>query len=122
MIIPGTTNTIFRTYPDGAVVAPYGTYIVDLNQTEENLWEKLHTKHRNVIRNARKKGVEIRSGIEHLETAYETIRDTLKRSKMRFMSLGKFENIVRGLNNNVKILVAVYLGAIQGCAVIPFIL
>jgi len=120
MIIPATTNTIFRTYPYGALVAPYGTYIVDLNQPEENLWENLHPKHRNVIRNAMKKGVEIQSGTEYLKTSYEMVRDTLKRSKMRFMSQGEFENFVLGLNNNVKIFVAVYQGAIQGCAVVPF--
>ena len=120
MIIPATTNTIFRTYPYGAVVAPYGTYIVDLNQTEEALWENLHSKHRNKIRNAIKKGVEIRSGTEHLESAYDMVRDTLKRSKLRFISYKKFENFVLGLNNNVKILVAEYQGSIQGCAVLPF--
>jgi len=32
MIIPATTNTIFRTYPDGALVAPYGSFIIDLTQ------------------------------------------------------------------------------------------
>ena len=69
MIIPATTNTIFRTYPDGAVVAPYGSYIIDLRHPEDTLWSNLHSKHRNVIRNAMKKGVEIRSGIEYLDTS-----------------------------------------------------
>jgi len=120
MIIPATTNTIFRTYPDGAIVAPYGTYIIDLTQREETLWSNLHSKHRNVIRNAMKKGVEIRIGTEHLEIAYEMVRDTLKRSKLGFMSYKKFENFVLDLDNNVKIFVAEYQGAIQGCAVFPF--
>ena len=52
VVIPATTNTIFRTYPDGATAAPYGSYVVDLTQTEEALWNKVHSKHRNVIRNA----------------------------------------------------------------------
>src|SRR5260370_41741410 len=41
MIIPATTNTIFRTYPDVAIPAPYGTYIIELNQPEETLWRHL---------------------------------------------------------------------------------
>lgn len=120
MIIPATTNTIFRTYPDGAIVAPYGSFIMDLTQPEETLWNNLHLKHRNVIRNAMKKGVEIQSGAEHLNTAHELIRDTLKRSKLGFLSYDEIERFVRGLNGNVKIFIAVYQGVPQGCAVVPY--
>ena len=120
MIIPATTNTIFRIYPDGAVAAPYGSYIIDLNQPEETLWKNLHQKHRNVVRNAIKKGVEIRSGMEYLNIAYELLRDTLKRSKLGFMGHKEFTLYVRSLNENVKIFVADYQGVVQGCAVVPF--
>jgi hypothetical protein len=120
MIIPATNNTIFRVYPDGAMAAPYGTLIIDLNQPEEALWTNLHSKHRNVIRNAMNKGVEIRCGLEHLSTTYELTRDTLKRSKLGFMSFGEFERFVLGLNENVKIFVAFYQGSPQGCAALPF--
>jgi len=120
MIIPATTNTIFRTYPDGAVAAPYGSYIIDLTQPEETLWTNLHSKHRNVVRNAMKKGIEIQSGMEHLNAAYEMVRDTLKRSKLGFMGYKEFEQFVLGLNDNVKIFIADYQGTAQGCAVIPF--
>lgn len=120
MIIPATNNTIFRVCPDGAMAAPYGTFIVDLTQTEEALWTNLHSKHRNVIRNAINKGVEIRCGLEHFSTAYELTRETLKRSKLGFMSYGEFERFVRGLNENVKIFVAFNQGSPQGCAVLPF--
>src|SRR5437879_7089262 len=37
LIIPSGNTAIFRNYPDGAVVAPYGTYIKDLEQPEEAL-------------------------------------------------------------------------------------
>ena len=120
MIIPATTNTIFRTYPDGAVVAPYGTYIIDLSQPEETLWKNFHSKHRNVVRNAMKKGVEIRSGMEYLNTAYELVRDTLKRSRLGFMGYETFKNFVLALDENVKIFVADQQGVAQGCAVVPF--
>ena len=120
MIIPATTNTIFRTYPDGAVAAPYGSFIIDLTQPEETLWSNLHSKHRNVVRNAMKRGVEIRSGVEYLNTAYELIRDTLKRSRLGFLGYGEFKRFVLGLNGSVKIFVADYQGVTQGCAVVPY--
>ena len=120
MIIPATTNTIFRTYPDGAVVAPYGTYIIDLTQPEETLWGNLNSSHRRKVRLAMKSGVQIRSGIEYLKTAYDLVRDTFKRSKLGFMGYEEFKRFVLGLNENVKIFVADYKGVAQGCAVLPF--
>ena len=120
MIIPATNNTIFRVCPDGAIAAPYGTFIIDLTQSEEALWTNLHSKHRNVIRNAMNKGVEIRHGLEHLSTAFELIRDTLKRSKLGFKAYREFERFVLSLSENVKIFVAFYQGSPQGCAVLPY--
>lgn len=120
VIIPATTNSIFRTYPDGAVAAPYGTYIIDLTQPEDILWSKVHPKHRNVIRNAIKKGVEIQSGPEFTDIAYKMIRDTFNRSGLGFMKRHAFDRMIAGLGEHVKVLVATYQGVIQGCAVIPF--
>jgi len=120
MIIPATTNTIFKTYPDGADAAPYGSFIIDLTQSEEVLWSKLHSKHRNVVRNAVKKNVEIIEGIELAETAHLIITETLSRSKLGFMSLGAFNQFIDGLGKNIKILIANHEGRAQGCAIIPF--
>ena len=120
VIIPASTNTIFRAYPRNAVAAPYGSYIIDLNQPEETLWDNLHSKHRNVIRNARKKGVQICSGNEYAETAYEVVRETFRRSSMAFMNKDAFRRMLDGLGDYVKIFVAKLHDEIQGCAVIPF--
>ena len=120
LIIPASTNALFRTYPDNATVAPYGTYVIDLRQSEEILWKNVHSKHRNVIRNARNKGVRILSGMEYATTAYRLIRETFKRSSLPFMSHYTFERMILGLGENVKIFVADCNGVVQGCAVIPF--
>jgi lipid II:glycine glycyltransferase (peptidoglycan interpeptide bridge formation enzyme) len=129
LIMPATVNTIFRTYPDGAMAAPYGSYIIDLSQTEETLWGNLHAKHRNVVRNAVKKGVKILSGIEYLDTAYRLVKDSFRRSadgviaKMRLemrMDFDSFKRQVHGLGEHVRVFVAEYEGVVQGCAVIPF--
>jgi hypothetical protein len=129
LIIPATFNTIFRTYPDGAIAAPYGTYVLNLSQTEENLWKNLHQKHRNVIRNAEKRGVKIRSGAEHLETAYGLVRDSFMRSAQGFMakrrigfrmSYETFKHQVMGFGDYVRVFIAEHEGVVQGCAVVPF--
>jgi hypothetical protein len=120
VIIPGTTNAIFRTYPGGAIAAPYGTFIIDLEQSEDILWSKVHSKHRNVIRNAGRKGVRIVRGTEYAGTAYRLVRDTFKRSRLPFMDEQSFMKMVNGLGPYVEVFVADLEGAILGCAVIPF--
>jgi hypothetical protein len=120
LIMPASNNTIFRTYPDGAVAAPYGSYVLDLTQPEEALWENLHSKHRNVIRNATKKGVEIRCGLQYLETAHQLVQETLKRSSLGFVSLDELKRLVAGLGDQIRIFFAEHAGAPQGAAIIPF--
>jgi hypothetical protein len=129
LIVPATFNSIFRTYPDGAIAAPYGSYILDMSQTEDDLWRGLHQKHRNVIRNAMKKGVKIRSGLELIETAYGLVRDSFQRSAKGFMGqmrigfrmdLNAFKRQVLAFGENVMVSVAEFDGVAQGCAVMPF--
>ena len=129
LIIPATFNTVFRTCPDGAIAAPYSNQIIDLRQSEELLWKNLHPKHRNVIRNATKKGVTIRVGLENLETSYLLVRDSFRRSfrglKGRIqsgfrMDYAAFKKQVFGFGEHVKVFVAELEGEPQGCAVIPF--
>jgi len=120
MIIPATTNSIFRTYPDGAIAAPYGTLIIDLSKPDDQLWGDLHSNHRNKVRSAIKKGIVIANGLEYLDTAYELIRDTFKVSKIGFMGYNEFKRIMHALGMNVKIFVAKQQDCIQGCLVTPF--
>lgn len=120
LIIPATANAVFRTYPENADAAPYGTYRLDLTQPEETLWDNLHSKHRNVIRNAIKKGVVIREGVEYLPMVHRLVKETLGRSRMRWMSLRAFEQLVCALGQNIRLFVAESGGVIQSCAAIPF--
>jgi lipid II:glycine glycyltransferase (peptidoglycan interpeptide bridge formation enzyme) len=129
LIIPATFNTIFRTYPDRSIAVPYGSYVIDLSLPEETLWKNLHTKHRNVIRNAINKGVTIRTGTDKLDIVYGLIRDSFKRSakgfaeamRMKFrMSFDTFSQQVLSLGENVKVFTAELDGSVQGCAVIHF--
>jgi hypothetical protein len=120
IIIPATTNAIFRTYPHGAIAALYATYIIDLNQDEDVLFKNLSSSHRRKVRLAIKSGVRIKSGAAYAEIAYTLVRDTFKRSSIPYMNYAAFKRIVDSLGENIKILLAEYQGVVQGCLVIPF--
>ncbi len=120
IIIPATTNTIFRTYPDGADAAPYGSYIIDLCQPEDVLWRNIDRITRQNIKTAQKKGVSIRSGIEHIDSAYKLVADTFRRSRLPFMSYESFQRFVYGLGDNGKIMIADYQGLAQSYVVFAF--
>jgi hypothetical protein len=119
-IIPATTNTIFRTYPDGADAAPYGSYVIDLSQPEETLWRNIDRIMRQNINTARKKGVTIRNGSEDLNAAYMLVVDTFKRSKLPFMGYKAFERFVLGLGENGRVMIADYEGVAQSYVVFAF--
>src|SRR5262249_55312546 len=52
LIVPASNNAIFRTYPRGAIAAPYGTIINNLAQPEETLWKDISKAYRKDIRRA----------------------------------------------------------------------
>ena len=120
VVIPATTNAIFRTYPPGADAAPYGSYIIDLSAPEDKLWRNIGRIYRQNISSAQRDGVSIQSGLNYLEPAYERIRDTFKRSKMPFMSLKSFERFLIGLGENGKLMIAHYQGVLQSCVAYAF--
>ena len=120
IIIPATTNTIFRTYPDGADAAPYGSYVIDLSQPEETLWRNVGRIYRQNIGTAQKDGVCIRNGLDSLNAVYGLVRDTFSRSKIPFMSCDSFKRYVQGLGENAKVTIADYRGVMQSCVVYAF--
>jgi Acetyltransferase (GNAT) domain len=120
VIIPASTNTIFRTYPDRAAAAPYGTYFIDLTKPEDALWSAVSAGHRRNVRSAAKNGVHIRNALESVATAHSIIRDTFRKSSMPFMSSHKFARMIESLEGNVHLLVALRRDQVQSCAVIAF--
>src|SRR5690349_13869868 len=113
VIIPPTNNVLFRTYPDGASPAPYGSHVIDLQQPEDVLWKNVSKTTRQNINTAKKEGVSIREGIELLDSAYDLIRETFQRSKMSFMDRESFQRFAHALGENGKILMAEYHGTPQ---------
>lgn len=120
VIIPATTNSIFRTYPEGADVAPYGSYIIDLRQPEEVLWKAIGRITRQNIGTAKKDGVRIANGMEYLEPAYKLIKETFERSKLPFMDYKSLQRYLEGLGDRGKLVVAEYEGAMESCVIYAF--
>jgi hypothetical protein len=120
VVIPATTNTIFRTYPDGADAAPYGSYLIDLRQPEEVLWKNIGRITRQNIGTAQRDGVCIRSGLEYLDAAYTLIKETFSRSKLPFMSYESLQSFMLGLGENGKLITAEHQGVPQSCVIYAF--
>jgi len=104
VIIPASNNTLFRTFPNGAAAAPYGSYVIDLQQPEDVLWRNISKGSRHNINVAKKDGVTIREGMEFLDPAYDLIRETFRRSKLDFMDRDAFRRLALALGDNGKIL------------------
>jgi hypothetical protein len=120
VVLPGTTNAIFSTFPQGADAVPYGTYALDLRMTEESLWGGVSSSHRRLIRAAIREHVEISVAPDAVDEAYELIRCTFKRGSIPFMTLAAFRRLIRSLGDSVRLLVARRQGGIQGVIVVPF--
>lgn len=120
VIIPATNNSIFRTYPEGAKAAPYGTYFIDLRHPEDALWRNVGRITRQNISTAQKDGVSIREGMEFLEHAYSLIRETFRRSGIDFMHCDAFMRFALGLGDQGKLLKAEYQGIVQSYCLFGF--
>lgn len=60
---------------------PFGSHVVDLTLPIDELWKKVHSKHRNVIRNAEKREITVRhGGLELLEDYVLLELDTSRRT------------------------------------------
>jgi hypothetical protein len=120
VIIPSGNTAIFRTYPEGAAAAPYGTFVKDLTKPETVLLSEIRKTYRQNIRKAEAAGVQIKCGPEYLDVSYELVSTTLQRSGSKFKSYADFKRRVQALGEHVRIFVAEHEGAIQGCMVAPF--
>jgi hypothetical protein len=120
LIAPSGNTAVFRTYPEGAAAAAYGTIIRELNQPETEMLAAVRKSYRQNIRKAQAAGVQIKSGPEYLDAAYALTADTLRRSGAHFMDYRTFRRRVESAGEFVKIFVAEHGGIIQGCMVAPF--
>lgn len=107
--------------PQQALSCRFGSYVTDLTPNVEELFSKVHPKHRNKISKAERAGVEIRTGKEELPVFYQLYSDTMKRSDMYCEPYSFFESLYRHLGNEHCICtVAYHNGNAQGALLAPY--
>lgn len=108
MWIDTPATALFTIYPKNAQVIPFGNCIIDLSQTEETLWTQIHSKHKNVIRNAERKNVVIKIGIsEELLNDYLILdNQTSKREKRLIRQKIYFSKMIESLKENMIIAIS----------------
>jgi len=114
------TNVLFKTYPDKSLYAEFGTYIVDLQIDEEALFNKIHPKHKNVIRKAIRDGIIIERGYNNKDICFEIINNTLQRQGISFQEKVDFERMIELMKDNTEIFIAKNNEQFEGAAIIPW--
>ena len=98
--IISTNTALFDCYPDGAIYCKWGSYVVDLTQSEEQLFNALHSKHRNVIRKAASNGLLIFRGKEYARDVVSLMNETSARQGDKYTFGDKFIENLNKLGDN----------------------
>lgn len=116
---PTSVAALFCSAPDDSKKIPFGSHIVDLQQTTEEIWSHIHSKHRNVIRRAEKDGVSVRFGnsSEMLEQYMVLDEQTWKRSGKTSSTRREIEPLLHYMRENTVIYLAEKDGEPQAGAV-----
>lgn len=107
--------------PENSFSCKFGSYVVDLTPSIEEMYAKVNSKHRNKISKAERAGVEIRTGKEELHAFYKLYNETMKRSNMYCEPLEFFNSLYTHLGEANCICAVVYHnGEPQGAILAPF--
>ncbi|MEO5333725.1 MAG: peptidoglycan bridge formation glycyltransferase FemA/FemB family protein [Magnetococcus sp. YQC-5] len=102
------------------ITRDFGTYLVDLTQPEEGLWEQMHPKHRNMTRRAIQDGVVVRWQLE-MEEFLLLMKETYARGgREQGFSLGYLQALERILGPRLLVGVAMHGGTVQAALILPF--
>ena len=108
---------LFDAYPDESQRIPFGSHIIDLSLSEDELLMKMHSKHRNSVRRAERKGVTVFFGGKELIPDYLKIdADTWQRSDRKSYGGKFFEKIIDNLEDKAVFYVAYREGVPQAGA------
>jgi len=112
-------NTIFKSCPEGADCVPWGSFVVELENTEE-LLKKFKSKERQKIRRAMRDGVIVEE-TNDISIIYATIKDTMKRqNSIHYPTMEYLQILKKSLANSIKFFVVKYEDKVQGCAIVVF--
>jgi hypothetical protein len=121
-VVQPPTHVTFKVEPEQTISCGFGSYYLALDEkSESDLFAGMHGKHRNVIRNAEKKGVEIKFGSGELTNFYKLYQNTMKKAGMFCEPLSYFEKLRDCMTEkNLLCGVAYFNNEPQGALVMPF--
>jgi hypothetical protein len=94
-------SALFQVYPSFSQRIPFGSHIIDLTETKDILWSKIHPKHRNSIQRASGSEIKIQFGGQELLEDYMILdAQTWKRSAMTGSSKDAFNEMLTILRSN----------------------
>lgn len=104
-------------YPRNSYYCKFGSYVIDLTQSEEDLFSGLHSKHRNVVRKAEKDGLIVDFGPKYLEDCAWLMDDTFRRQH-GYSNASKTLQSLSNLRSNCDFWVVKEGDKLQGCAIL----
>lgn len=118
-IYKAQSNVVFSVCPSNVDCVPWGTYEVNLERSEEQLFASFNYKCRNVIRNAIKNGVIVEKS-ENVHDIYENIKSTMMRQKSIHYPSYDYLNHLNNLENGSILFVVKKDNVIQGSLVLLY--
>ena len=92
----------FDTYPTNSRRIPFGSHVINLTCSEDELWKNIHSKHRNSIRRAEKGGIYVKKGGAELISDYHILDEaTWRRSKRKSYGIDFFKKLSSGMGKNI---------------------
>ncbi len=105
--ISTSAAAFFDAYPADSKRIPFGSHVIDLENDLDNLWKKVHSKHRNSIRKAEKSEVYVKFGRHELLEDYLTLdKETWARSGKNSYGLQFFKTMFDGMRENMLMVIA----------------
>jgi hypothetical protein len=119
-IYKAQSNAIFNACPKESDCVPWGTYEVDLNRSDEELFSAFNGKCRNVIRKAIKEGVTVQETKE-VELIFQNIKETLERqNSIHFPSYDYIAKLQQNIKDNIIFLIATKENVVQGSLILIY--
>jgi lipid II:glycine glycyltransferase (peptidoglycan interpeptide bridge formation enzyme) len=115
LIAQPLASAVFKSLPKDSRYIAWGSWIVNLELSEDELLKNIHSKHRNVIKKAMKDGVVIEE-TEDINIIFNMIKETMHRQNRAYVS----KNEIANTKKFSKFYIAKKEGVIQGCAVVAF--
>ena len=119
-IYKAQANALFGVYPENSDYIEWGSYVVDIASSHENIFNNIHAKHRNRIRHAEKHGVIVQE-TDNIVQVYEIIKQTFTRQKkLLYPSIAYLKKLKNNLQEHIVFFEVLKDNEPQGVSVIIF--